>query len=254
MSNPSFVTQAAGEILRCWNLPNAVDSQTIAALVADGAAYWEQSLPDGSRLALIRLFSPVVRREEVFLGNVLLNDFLSKAFIRAVEQKGLGRIALLANDLENYYYLYYGQETLEAMAERFRQEVLAGLPDLYFGDEDPGRGIYGDMGRMLTFQLANREPFPVFTVPKALLPSLLSRVNLHVRGLDADSLDVQRTIATLSFFYARGARNVDKFDKKKGSYVQRSVSEMPVRRLLSEGGEVEGSEGGRGICWVMFSL
>jgi hypothetical protein len=93
----------------------------------------------------------VVRREEVFLGNVLLNDFLSKALIRAVEQKGLGRMALLANDLENYYYLYHGRAVLEEVAEAFQQEVLHSLPDLYFGDEDPGRGIYGDVGRMLTF-------------------------------------------------------------------------------------------------------
>ncbi|MGB9872935.1 MAG: hypothetical protein ACPLYD_14915, partial [Anaerolineae bacterium] len=125
MSVFSFVTQAADETLKRWGFSNVVEGQAIASLVADGVAYWEQSLPDGSHLALIRLFSPMVRREEVFLGNVLLNDFLSKALIRAVEQNGLGRMALLANDLENYYYLYHGRAALEEVAEGFRQEVLA---------------------------------------------------------------------------------------------------------------------------------
>ena len=222
----SFVTQTVNEILDRWGLSHAVNSQTIADLVASGSAYWEQGLPDGSRLALIRLFSPVVRREEVFLGNILLNDFLSKTLIRAVEEGGLGRMQLLANDLESYYYLYHGQAGLENVVESFRQDVLARLPDLYFGDEDPDRGIYGSVGQMLTFQLANREPFPVFTVPKALLPTLLKKANSHVRSLDAASLDIQRTIATVSFFYARGTRKVYKFDKKKGAYFQRSVSEM----------------------------
>jgi len=221
-----FVAEAADEAMERWGISDAINSQALASLVADGAAYWEQGLPDGSHLALIRLFSPTARREEVFLGNVLLNDFLSKSLIRAVEQNRLGHAALLANDLESYYYLYHGQATLGEVAESFRQGVLANLPDLYFGDEDTTRGIYGDVGRMLTFQLANREPFPIFAIPKALLPALLNSVNSYLRNLDAVSLDVQRTIATLSFFYARGARKVDKFDKKKGIYVQRSVSEM----------------------------
>ena len=126
MSNETFafLAQVANEILDRWGKAETIGGGTIASLVADGAAYWEQGLPDGSRLALIRLFSPVVRREEVFLGNVLLNDFLSKALVRAVEQKGLGRMALLANDLESYYYLYHGRAVLEEVAEAFQQEVL----------------------------------------------------------------------------------------------------------------------------------
>ena len=90
-----FVAQAADETLGHWGMFNEVSGQTIASLVAEGATYLEQSLPDGSHLALIRLFSPVVRREEVFLGNVLLNSFLSKALFRAVEGNGRGRLELL---------------------------------------------------------------------------------------------------------------------------------------------------------------
>lgn len=226
MTDLTFISHAADQTIRSWGLDRAASSEEIARLVSDGTAYWQQDLHDGSHLSLIRLFSPVVRREEVFLGNVLLNDFLSKALIRAAENGGAGKMALLANDLESYYYLYYGKSPLESIRDRLRQEVLASLPDLYFGNEDPARGIYGDIGRMLTFRLANREPFPIFTVPKALLLALLNKVDSHLRTLDAESIDIQRTIATLSFFYARGTRKVKKFDKKKGKYVQRSVSEM----------------------------
>ncbi|MGQ9555189.1 MAG: hypothetical protein ACUVWR_13900 [Anaerolineae bacterium] len=220
-----FVARAADQTLADWGLSYAVSGQAIASRVADGTAYWEQSLPDG-HLGLIRLFSPVVRREEVFLGNVLLNDFLSKTLTWAVEGNSFGRIVLLANDLENYYYLYHGRAGVDQLAEHFRQEILTSLPDLYFGDENVSKGIHGDVGRMLTFQLANREPHPVFAVPSAMLPALLKAVNLYLRSLDPDSLDIQNTVAILSFFYARGARKVEKLDKKTGKYVQRSVSEM----------------------------
>jgi hypothetical protein len=224
MSNKAFafVAQAANETLARWGKAGTIVGDTIASLVADGAAYWEQSLPDGSHLALIRLFSPVVRREEVFLGNVLLNDFLSKALIRAVEQKGLGRMALLANDLENYYYLYHGRAVLEEVAEAFQQEVLHSLPDLYFGDEDPGRGIYGDVGRMLTFYKSNIEPFPAFAVPCPLLPELLGKVNEKLRQLVGNSgTNINIILAILSFFYARDGAEMQSFH----AFLQRAMND-----------------------------
>lgn len=202
----TFIPQAADKVLANWGLPNAVDGQTIASLVADNAAYWEQSLPDGSHLALIRLFSPVVRREEVFLGNVLLNDFLSKALIRAVEQNNLGRMALLANDLENYYYLYHGLTALGVMAEGFRQEVLANLPNLYFGDEDPTRGIHGSLERMFSFEKSDFEPFPVYSIPCFLAKPLERDVRRQIQRLlveeDFDR-NARRAMAALSFFYGQ---------------------------------------------------
>lgn len=200
----TFVAQAANETLAAWRLSLATNAQTIADLVANGSAYWEQVLPDGSRLALIRLFSPVVRREEVFLGRILLNDFLSKALTRATEKGDLGRMQLLANDLENYYYLYHGQSTLEEVGEQFQQELSNRLPELYFGNEDPDAGIYGDVGRMLTFYKSNIEPFPVFTVPREFLPRLLQEVNRELLRLAADkNANINVILAILSFFYAR---------------------------------------------------
>jgi len=213
MADFSFVTQAANQTLKSWRLPNeALDGQTIAGLVADGSVYWEQSLHDGSTFALIRLFSPVVRREEVFLGNILLNDFLSKALIRSAEQHGPSRMALLANDLENYYYLYHGPEALEDVAEAFRQEILASLPGLYFDDEDPERGIYGDMGRMLTFYKSNIEPFPIFAVPRPLLPELLAKVSWRLQELASnDESNINVILAILSFFYAKNGAEMQSF-------------------------------------------
>jgi hypothetical protein len=187
-------------------MSGAIGADTIASLVADGAAYWEQGLPDGYHLALIRLFSPVVRREEVFLGNVLLNDFLSKALIRAVEQNNLGRMALLANDLENYYYLYHGRAALEEVAEAFQKEVLASLPDLYFGDQDPGRGIHGELKRMFTFDKSDFEPFPVYCVPHFLAKSLEQAVRKQIRRfLEETEFDrnARKVMASLSFFYGQ---------------------------------------------------
>lgn len=204
MADFSFVKKQAQEILEQWGLSGTTNGQIIADLVANGSAYWEQALPDGSRLALIRLFSPVVRREEVFLGNILLNDFLSKALIRAVKGGNLGRIQLLANDLENYYYLFHGRSTLEKIMEYFRHEILDSLPDLYFGDEDPEQGIYGDIARMLTFYKSNIEPFPVFAVPREFLPRLLHEVNRELLRLAADeNANINIILAVLSFFYAR---------------------------------------------------
>lgn len=204
MADFSFVEKQAYKVLEQWGMSETANAQTIARLVANGSAYWEQVLPDGSRLALIRLFSPVVRREEVFLGNILLNDFLSKALIRAVVESDLGRMQLLANDLENYYYLYHGQSTLEKVGEQFQQELLKRLPELYFGNEEPDAGLYGDVGRMLTFYKSNIEPFPVFTVPREFLPRLLQEVNRALLRLAADkNANINVILAILSFFYAR---------------------------------------------------
>jgi len=98
MANFNFVSQATDYMISQWGMIGTVGDDIIASLVVNGFAYWRHNLSNGSHLALIRLFSLVVRREEVFSGNVLLNDFLSKVFIRAVEQKGLGNKAILAGD------------------------------------------------------------------------------------------------------------------------------------------------------------
>lgn len=222
MSDSSFISQAASHALHIWGLDDAANSEEIACLVSNGTAYWQQDLPDGAQLSLIRLFSPVVKREEVFLGNILLNDFLGKSLIRAVENSGAGKMKLLANDLENYYYLYHGKSSLERISGSFRQEVLASLPDLYFGDEDPNLGIYGDVGRMLTFYKSNIEPFPAFTVPRFLLPSLLIKVDDRLRQLVANEvLNINVVMAILSFFYSQNGAEM----QSAHAFLERAMDE-----------------------------
>ncbi len=230
MSGLSFITNAAGDALRKWNLEGLVSTEAIANFVADGIAYWEISLSNGFHLVLIRLFSPVVHREEIFLGNVLLNDFLSKALMRAVEQGNLGQITLLANDLDSYYYLYHGKSSLENIRDRFRQEVSSSLPEFYFGDEDPGRGVYGDISRMLTFYKSNIEPYPAFSVPRALLPQLLQKANDALRRLASDKeTNINVIFAVLSFFYARNGAEMQSVH----AFLKRAMDEglLPAEKI-----------------------
>ncbi len=206
MTDLTFISHAADQVLHSWGLDDTASLDDIARLVSDGTAYWEQALPDGFRLALIRLFSPVVRREEVFLGNVLLNDFLSKTLMRAVEQGNLGSLALLANDLDSYYYLYYGSASTEEIKEVFQNEVSICLSELYFGEENLSRGIHGSLDRMFVFEKSDFEPFPVYSIPAFLARDLEQGVRGQIRRLLQEEdfeRNVRKIMAALSFFYGR---------------------------------------------------
>ncbi|HDQ73308.1 MAG TPA: hypothetical protein ENN19_14630, partial [Chloroflexi bacterium] len=224
-------------LLHDWNLDAHVAPSEIAQHVLDGSAYWTTDLPDGTTLALVRLYSPVVQRREVFLGNVLLNDFLFKALPRTVARGSLGEAAPLLNDLENAYVLWRGDgdpstdsgQALEALRVAYREEVLDALPDLYFGEEDVERGIHGDVRGMLTFYKCNIEPFPTFIVPQAYLGRLLTVVGEWIRtvvGEEGDEalasaarIPVDRAaswrinvlLSLLSFFYCRDGREMQSF-------------------------------------------
>lgn len=230
MSDLLFITNAVSETLQKWNLEGSASTDKIAPLIIDGTAYWELTLPDGSHLALVRLFSPAVRRVEIFLGNVLLNDFLSKSLIRAVEQGNKGQMALLTNDLESYYYLYHGKSSLESISDLFRQEVSSSLPDLYFGCEVPGRGIYGDHARMLTFYKSNIEPYPAFSVPSVLLPQLLRKANEALGRLASDKeTNINVIFAVLNFFYAMNGAEMQSFH----AFLKRAMDEglLPAEKI-----------------------
>ncbi|VVB71178.1 Uncharacterised protein [uncultured archaeon] len=206
MTDYTFISRAAHQVLQSWSLADAVSSEELARLAIEGSAYWEKALPDGFHLALIRLFSPVVRREEVFLGNVLLNDFLSKSLMRGVEQGGLGHIALLANDLESYYYLYHGKSSLNDINELFHTEVSASIPEIFFGSENKSRGIHGSLDRMFVFEKSDFEPFPVYSIPAFLAKDLEIAVRTQIRRLlQAEDFkkNIRKIMAALSFFYGQ---------------------------------------------------
>jgi len=202
----SFIARVADEILGHWELAEAVNGQAIAEMVVGGTAHWETTLPDGRRLALVRLFAPVAQREEVFLGNVLFNDFLSKALVRAVKERGLGQMAPVANDLENYHYLLLPTGQLDEVLQALGQEVAESLPSLYFADEDPTRGIYGDIERMLGFYKCNVEPFPLFAMTARGKAQVEKKVRARLRTLiEADDWvdNLTNILALLAFFYGK---------------------------------------------------
>jgi hypothetical protein len=224
-----LLEQVVDQTLDGWSLRHQVKPEEIGRHILDRAGFWATTLPDGITLSMVRLYSPVVQRQEVFLGNVLLNDFLFQALPRAVARAELGESTLLLNDLENAYFLWRGNGEVEALRQAYQVEVLAALPDLYFGSEDPARGIHGDMRGMLTFYKCNIEPFPTFIMPQAYLPRLLTTVGEWLRmvvsesGADvladaahlplevAQSRRINVILSLLSFFYCRDGMEMQSF-------------------------------------------
>lgn len=181
-----------------------------AAKVADGilrrVAYWAAPMPNNEKLVFMRLFSPVVQREEVFLGNVLFNAFLSKAFPRAVANTSSGAAELVANDLDSYYFLVRTMRSMEELSAALRLEVERSLSGLFFGDPDTTQGIYGDLARMFAFRKSDFEPFPVYAIPEFLVPQFEKVVYREVSRLLAPDVfpdRVRTVLAALAFFYGR---------------------------------------------------
>jgi hypothetical protein len=250
--------QTIEQSLHEWGLDAHLAPDEIARHVVGGSTLWSTPLPDGATLALVRLYSPVVQRREVFLGNVLLNDFLFKALPRAVTRAGLGEAAPLLNDLENAYVLWRGNGDLEALREAFREEVLDALPDLYFGAEDVGRGIHGDVWGMLTFYKCNIEPFPIFVVPQAYLGRLLTVVGEWLRTVVGEKGDealasadripvdvaasrrINIVLSLLAFFYCRDGREMQSFY----TFLAQSIEDgrLPARLVKAGFGLAEDQE------------
>ncbi|MBD3183346.1 hypothetical protein GF312_13700, partial [Candidatus Poribacteria bacterium] len=92
-----IIGQQSENALRMLNIDESAIIEKIAQSVLLQNAYWEQALHDGDRLLFIRYFSPVVNREEVFLGSVLFNDFLSKIFTQAVEESTQAQAQIIAS-------------------------------------------------------------------------------------------------------------------------------------------------------------
>jgi len=200
-----IVQRQAEDALQRLSALGIVTAERVAESVLRQTAYWEKPMPNDERLLFLRFFSPVIQREEVFLGNILFNAFLSKAFARAVAGNGPGRAELVANDLESYYFLVRTTSDVTHLADGFRAEVERCLPDLFFGDQDETRGIYGSLETMLDFDKANVEPFPIFIMPqvyadrleKAVRASLLHKIEKSLLERNPTSI-----IANLAFFYS----------------------------------------------------
>jgi hypothetical protein len=241
-----IVREQAEEAINKLGVHNVITAEDVAESVLRQAVYWEKSATNGEKLMFIRFFSPVIQREEVFLGNILFNTFLSKAFVRAIDKNNFGKIELIANDLENYYFLlltkpYVAQVQLKAA---FRNEVKNKLPDLFFGDEDQTRGIYGSLETMLDFVKANVEPFPVFIMPQAYAKCLEKAVRSSLlRKIEKSSFDRNPTsiMANLAFFYSHDGAEM------QGPYLflarlmlrYNVINEEDLRNALALSNEVE---------------
>lgn len=200
-----IVRQQAEDAINKLGAQGVVTAEHVADSVLRQTAYWQMPMLDGEKLLFVRFFSPVVQREEVFLGNILFNAFLSKTFARSVAESEPDKVELVANDLESYYFLVCTRSDIAQLADAFRSEVEHSLPDLFFGEQDETRGIYGSLETMLDFVKANVEPFPVFIMPRSYEERLEATVRESLlRKVQKAALDRNPTpiMANLAFFYS----------------------------------------------------
>ena len=223
------ITQAASEALAIIGIEDDSKAEMLAQLITGGVSQWQETLPNSDTLTLLRLYSPVVDREEVFLGCILFNDFLNKVVVDTAKTLG-GQVAPVIQDLENGFVLLRSQQfDTVAFAKEFRQTVEKRLPDLLLGHENLEQGIHGDVNQMLTFYKSNIEPFPVFILPREQLPRLLKVVANWLRTLagsdgpkklaDAGHIPLEVAerwrinviLSLLTFFFAKDGREMQSF-------------------------------------------
>ena len=223
------VTQATNEALVTLGIEDDSKAEMLAQLITGGVSQWQEMLLTGDTLTLLKLYSPVVEREEVFLGCVLLNDFLNKAVVDTAKTLS-AQVAPVIQDLENGFVLLRSQQfDVVAFAKEFRQTVEKRLPELLLGHENLERGIHGDANQMLTFYKSNIEPFPVFILPCEQLPRLLKIVANWLRTLaggngpkklaDAGHIPLEVAerwrinviLSLLAFFFAKDGREMQSF-------------------------------------------
>lgn len=230
-----IVQQQAKDALTKLEVVDVVTPQHVADSIIHQNVYWEQPLSDGKKLLFIRFFTPVVQREEVFLGNILFNAFLSKAFVRAITTEERSSAELVANDLENYYFLIRTDSDVNQLSVAFRNEVECSLPDLFFGNAREESGIYGKLERMFTFRKSDFEPFPVYTIPEFLAPKLEKAVRKELKELlnpDVFARRFRTVLATLAFFYGRtsgGSGDTQSFP----NFVDHLVNDADYEGLLT---------------------
>lgn len=183
-----------------------VEPKDIVKRVLDGTLYHEEK-SDDRKIILFRFYTPVTMREEVFIGSVLLNTFLSKNILLSCRENQLGDIRLIANDIENYYYLWLTEEnSLKDLKDGFIKTLENNLEALYFASNNEELGVYGDFDKLFDFHKNNIEGFPIFPIPKAYMERLgkIARDNL-LKGIDENSFSSNPTTITanMAFFLSK---------------------------------------------------
>lgn len=201
-----IVRQRAEEALLKLNAQGLVTPGEVAESVLRQATYWEKPIQGDEKLLFVRLYSPVVQREEVFLGHILFNAFLGNALLRSIIAPGFGSAELVSNDLESYYFLIRTSTEPRQIADSLSAELEHSLPDLFFGEQDEERGVYGSLSRMFNFRKSDFEPFPVYAIPQPLAPQLEMAVRSELHRLLTPEVFPGRTrtvLAAIAFFYGR---------------------------------------------------
>jgi len=192
----------------------------IVAAVTNGVLETAHQYDDGSWLRLLRVHNRTIEREEVFMGGVVFNDWIFKSLPRSVELAGLGKAIGVTNDLETAYVLVATDESSDDIRDAFRQYLYANLPALFFEDEAPARGLHGTFAGMHGILNSQRDPFPVYAVPRFLARDLERHVRKVLRELIArdlvrmayqkggkqerkPSLELRYIQTAMAYFYAR---------------------------------------------------
>lgn len=192
----------------------------IVQSVAAGAVEAIYSTNGDHMLMLLQLHNRTIEREEVFMGGVVFNDWLFKSFVRAVKTYELGEAIGLTNDLETAYVLVATRGTADDLRAALRRRLQNELPALFFDDENADKGLHGTFGRMHGILNSQREPFPVYAVPRFLARRLEQHVRTLLQELIAKplvrttgqrgakpelkpSLDLRVIQTTMAYFYGR---------------------------------------------------
>ena len=229
MTQYESIAQAANEALERIGIEDSSKTDTLAQLIVTGVSQWQEMLLNGDTLTLIKFYSPVIEREEIFLGCVLLNDFLNKTVVDALKTLS-AQVAPVIQDLEYSFVLFRSQRfDVVAFSQQFRQTVEKRLADLLLGNENFEQGIHGDANQMLTFYKSNIEPFPAFILPCEQLPRLLKIVANWLRTLvgsngakelaDAGHIPLEVAerwrinviLSLLAFFFCKNGREMQSF-------------------------------------------
>lgn len=182
-----------------------ITHREIAEKVISHTVEWRKSLSDGRSLLLLRLSLPVVEREEVFLGNVLLNKFLITSLENSMKRSGL-LFSLIFGDIRDFYYLIIQPYPLDEIIKYWEEEIGRLLPELYFSDTDPVKGIFGDFSNMFSFRKSDFEPFPIYAVPSFLRANLERAIRTKIQHMLASSEweeSLQTIVSSIAFFYGK---------------------------------------------------
>jgi hypothetical protein len=206
-------TREAERFLEGHGLEATVSVAELGNLLASQTASWRAPLPDGRGLYFLKLRVPLTEREEVLAGNLLFSDFVRKCALESLKLEG--EALALTGDLDDAYYLVVSGKKADALARSVRENVGQNLADLFFGADDPERGIHGSPENMFGFTKCDFEPYPVFAVPSFLSSDLYqSMVGVLERkvaeepliprtGVRRASLALRNIQATLAFFFGR---------------------------------------------------